>query len=85
MPYFLVTETHPAAARDMGNGTYSEDEEVVIIRGFVEAKDVSDMERLLRLGSPAKDGSYRLTDGSFLRLKRIERLQWLAHPGVKAE
>lgn len=85
MAYFLVTETYPATARDMGNGTYSVDEEVVIIRGFVEAKDVNDVEQMLRLGSPAKDGSYRLTDGSFLRLQRIERLQWLAHPGVKAE
>jgi len=75
MAYFLVIETFPAAARDMGNGTYSEDEAVVTIRGFVEAKDVNDAEQTLRLGPPAKDGSYRLIDGNSIRLQRIERLR----------
>ncbi len=81
MIYFIVVETFPAAAKRMGDGTYSAVGEVVTIRGLIEAKDLHDAETQLRLGPRAKDGSYRLVGGSSIRLRRIERLQWLAHPG----
>ena len=86
MVYFLVIETLCAHTYEQEDGTWYEVEEIESIRGLVEAKDVNDAEQMLRLDPPTKDGRYPLiNERSFLRLRRIERLQWLAHPGVKAE
>ncbi len=76
MGIFIVIEVFPP---DGEENLHSRE----IIRGYVEAEDVTDAEKRFHPHlNHSKDGVYHLKAGTLLHLRRIEKILWFSHPGM---